>query len=116
MIIFSEIKDGRKNYGSRKVQSSKINFQKDGFYKCLKLTAWVRYWKYEFRLEEIYYFLGLRELIYNTKNFDEKPFPEIINKMIPLIKKDFEEILIDAQEFYNSRENFDKYYNWSCGR
>ncbi len=80
------------------------------------LTVWARYSKFEFRLEEVYYFLGLRNLIYDIQMFEIKPFDEIINKMIPLIKKDFEDILIDAQQFYNNRKNYSKYYDWSCGR
>jgi len=115
MKIFNEIKDGRKDYRSRKNIKSKVKFQKDGFYKCLGLKAWVRYSKFEFRLEEIYYFLGLRELIYDLQNYESMPFDKIINKMIPLIKKDFEEILIDAQQFYNTYENFKRYNDWSCG-
>ena len=115
MIVFTEIKDGRKAYRSRKNHKTKIPFQKDGFYKCIGLSAWVRYEKYEFRLEEIYYFLGLRKLLY-TESFEETSFHDIILRIIPKIKKDFEEILKDAQKFYDSRNNYLKYYDWSCGR
>jgi len=116
MIVYSEIINGRKSYRSRKNHKTKISFQKDGFYECIGLYRWARYDVFQFRLEEIYYFLGGRVLFYDANTLEEKPFREIISIMIPLVTIDFEQILIEAQMFYNSKENFMQYYRWVCGR
>lgn len=112
--IFVKI-NGRKDYDARKDHKTKVPFQKDGLYECLMLTAWARYLNFAFRVEEVYYFLGNREPLYNMETKEDLELKIVFERIISKVDKDFTEVLKDAQDFYNKQENFYAYYNWITG-
>ena len=118
MIVAKKIKDGRKNHRSRKNHKTKVKFQKDGIYKSIGLTMWARYLDWEFRIAEIYYFLGLRESIVNYNEEDLEflfiDFTEICNRIISKVNTDFIEVLKSAQDYYQDREKYFEFYDWFC--
>jgi len=112
MDVYYKVNDGRINYDSRKVHKSKIIFGNDGFYNCKNLVCWVRFKNFAFRIDEFYYFIGLREPIINKKLHEILSFEEKISKIIPLIETDFEELLNSFDKFYKTSNNFEKFRNW----
>ena len=100
-----------KDYNSRKSHLSKIKFQGKYFQKCIGLSCWISWGDYIFRFNEVAYFLGCQKNLEKVWNI---PLVEITNEIIPKVGKPFEQILSDCQIFFDDKDNYLKYYDFSC--